>query len=76
MLAHKVSIFEVLDTHIDKHNIVPTCFHASYIFTSNLVYLNQYKSGPTGDENLEVMEMLGFGISNDKIEKLLDQHEA
>ena len=33
-------------------------------------------NGSQGSTNPEVMKMLGFGFSHDKIEKLLDQNEA
>ena len=32
--------------------------------------------GLTGSKNPEIMKFGGFGLSNNKIEKLLDQNEA
>ena len=34
------------------------------------------KKGLAGSENLEIMDILGLGLSNNTIEKLLHQNEA
>ena len=45
------------------------------MFLYLLEYFGIFKS-TKGIENPEIMNMLGFGLSNNKIEKLLDQIEA